>query len=66
MKQVDTMPTEGQFVAVYKANNAIWSDTLLCCEGNFFSFNEEDDEFEIVEYDVKEHLLKHNAIFFIL
>lgn len=66
MRQVDTMPTEGQFVAVYSANNAIWSDTLSWCKGCVLIYSEEEDEFEKVEYDIIEHLNKHEAIFFTL
>ena len=66
MKQVVKMPLDGQFVAVYRANNAIWSDTLLWCEDRILKYVEEDDDFEIVEYDIVEHLTEHKAIFFTL
>ncbi len=66
MKQIDTMPTDGQFVAVYKANDAIWSNTLLWSEGKISYYNEQEDEFEGVDYDVVEHLSKRKAIFFVL
>ena len=45
MKQVDEMPTSGQFVAVWSGlDGKIWSDTLRWIDGKIYSYEEFNDE----------------------
>ncbi len=66
MKQVDKIPEEGQFVAIYNANNKIWSDTFFNDGGCILQYSDETDDFEPLECDIVKHLQDHKAIFFTL
>ena len=39
MKQVDEMPTEGQFVAVWENAHGVWSGTFKCECGVFYRYD---------------------------
>lgn len=41
MKQVDEMPKEGQFIAVWEFGGRLWSDTIMIDEdtGSFLVYN---------------------------
>ena len=45
IKQVSQMPTEGQFVAVWIYDGAIWSDTLKYVDGVLHCFSDELNDF---------------------
>ena len=58
MKQVDEMPTSGQFVAVWQCNKKPWSEVYEWdCDGDLYTYNETADEAYIVEdlQSLKEH-----------
>lgn len=51
MKQVDEMPTSGQFVAVWEFNNLAYSSTLKWVDGVLFGYscnNKPDDGFTAI------------------
>lgn len=50
MKQVDSMPTEGQFVVVFEYNGNIWS-CILVWEGGALYEHLGDYGLEVVEQD---------------
>lgn len=45
MKQVDEMPTSGQFVAVWEHDGEMWCETLKWKRDKLFAYSREDDEF---------------------
>ena len=48
MKQVDEMPKEGQFVAVWEYNGMVWSDVIRhTCNGLLECCNADGDEWDI-------------------
>ncbi len=53
MKTLDSMPTTGQFVAVYEYNNEVWSSTYKWEDGKLLTYNEKPDEFFL---DLKENI----------
>lgn len=68
MKQVDEMPTSGQFVAVWETHK-VWSDTLKYIDGALFSYvdNEEMDTDELFTKQVDEDFyIANNAKYFIV
>ena len=68
MKQVDEMPTSGQFVAVWQYNKKPWSEVYEWdCDGDLFTYNESADEAYIVEdlRSLKEHHDACKAKYFI-
>lgn len=49
MKQVDEMPTSGQFVAVWEEDSGLFSVTMLIDGGDFYAF---DHGCELFDYDL--------------
>jgi hypothetical protein len=62
MKQVNSMPTEGQFVAVWE-NARIWSGIFLWKDGLLFEHEIQSDEFILPESPEAGYLT--NAIYFV-
>lgn len=46
MKQVNEMPTEGQFVAVYKFNDNVWSGVYKYEHGELYEYDTMGDSWE--------------------
>jgi hypothetical protein len=44
MKQVDSMPTEGQFVIVFEYAGSVWSSILVWSEGVLYERIDESEE----------------------
>lgn len=44
MKQVDSMPTEGQFVVVFEYNGNIWSGVYYVEQGCLYKFFNDDTQ----------------------
>ena len=44
MKIVDKMPTEGQFIKVWKYNDMLWCDTLMWDGDTLFVYVDEESE----------------------
>ena len=66
MKQVDEMPTSGQFVAVWQYNGKIWSGVYINRGEWIDVYLIEDDDFERNNAEtVKNHLEKQSAKYFI-
>ena len=67
MKQVDEMPTSGQFVAVWEYNGNIWSGVYIN-QGEWIDvYLIEDDDFERNNAEtVKNHLEKQSAKYFVV
>ena len=67
MKQIDKMPTSGQFVAVWQYNKKPWSEVYEWDDSELYIYNETADEAYIVEdlQSLKEHHSACNAKYFI-
>lgn len=65
MKQVNTMPASGNFVAVWSHGGQVWSTSFhVDAEGYYTAYSEETDKF----YDHAPNEVffsKHNAVFFV-
>lgn len=68
MKQVDAMPTEGQFVVIYINPNGIWSDCLMWGDdGQLYKYDDSEDEWMEMWFDKHEHLSRQqNVTYFTL
>ena len=65
MKQVDEMPKDGQFVAVWITEDCdIFSDTLLWIDCRLFSYQEDIDDYNY-KPEYAEFYEKNNAKYFI-
>ena len=49
MKIVDKMPTEGQFIKVWKYNDMLWCDTLMWDGDTLFVYVDEESEGWVLE-----------------
>ena len=66
MKQVDKMPTSGQFVAVWQYNGNIWSGVYINRGEWIDVYLIENDDFERNNAEtVKNHLEKQSAKYFV-
>lgn len=48
MKQVNRVPTSGQFVAVWEYGVNVWSSTYQWEDGKLQEYNDDDDDFRTV------------------
>jgi len=66
MKQVDEMPTSGQFVAVWEYDGVIWSEVYIN-QGEYIDiYSADDDDFHRVpSHQVVSHHDKYKAKYFI-
>lgn len=65
MKQVETMPTSGNFVAVWLHKGEVWSTSFHADEDGYYTaYNEESDRFYDQSPD-EEFFRKHNVLFFV-
>lgn len=63
MKQVNEMPTEGQFVAMWEYNNKIWSDTFRWVDGSLKISSKDGEDW--YEHQLYPGDICENAIFYI-
>ena len=47
MKEVNEIPKEGQFVAMWNFRGNIWSGVFRIEDGEIFEFNDNENEFEL-------------------
>lgn len=65
MKQVNTMPALGNFVAVWQHNGQVWSTSYHSdADGYCVAYNEEDNTYFDHTPDEK-FFREHNAVFFV-
>lgn len=62
MKQVQTMPTIGQFIKIINYDNNIWSSTRKWIDGELYSYDEYCDEFVRLNDNDHESLSLSNDI----
>jgi hypothetical protein len=46
MKQVNEMPTEGKFVAVWENDNGVWSGVFIFEDGILYEYNGSEDSWD--------------------
>lgn len=65
MKQVNTMPASGNFVAVWQHNGQVWSTSYhLDADGYYTAYNEDENSYFDHEPDEK-FFRENNAVFFV-
>lgn len=65
MKQVNEMPIEGQFVAIWINENGVWSDTLMYEDGVLHVYNNQEDSWDSYDTSYLVEGRNHSFTYFV-